>query len=85
MTVSSWRPQRDFEPGTSHRGKYNCSERAVAIRCNSDGLKSGALPDDVNVAFPNIILVALPCEIRVQSVSMRSLSVCPSAGSLILL
>ena len=65
MTVSSWRPQRDFEPGTSHRGKYNCSERAVAIRCNSDGLKSGALPDDVNVAFPNIILVALRCEIRV--------------------
>ena len=49
MTVSSWRPQRDFEPGTSHRGKYNCSERAVTIRRNPDGLKSGVLPDDVNV------------------------------------
>ena len=85
MTVSSWRPQRDFEPGTSHRRKYNCSERAVAIRCNSDGLKSGTLPDDVNLAFPNIILVALPYEIRVQNVSVRPLSVCPSAGSLILL
>jgi len=85
MTVSSWGPQRDFEPWTSRRGKNYCSERAVAIHRNSDGLKSGTLPDDVNVAFPNIILVALPYEIRVQNVSVRPLSVCPSAGSLILL